>query len=383
MNNVWYVGLEPLNARYTRKLCTEWVPRAFERSPRRAGWGWVDVPIPDVGREIKVGRVLDAQGRGVVSLAQMSWLVERADRVGDGDVVYLQDFWTPGLEALLYALHQLGRRPRIYARNFAQSVDVYDFTYGMRRWMRPVELGLAAALSGMFVASEVHREQLRAAGYDCPIHVTGLPFSLDEKRSHDDARTRPPRVMFTSRLDGEKNPWFMLEVARAFLQKHHDWTWLVTTSAAHTRTRLPGLLAAANRLREDVGDRFTMRSSVGKDEYLELLRNSRIQFNSSLQDYVSFTMLEAAHSGCDLCYPAYRSFPECVTPLRLYRPFEVASALSVLEAAQVYHITHTRAPEVCDMGLVVELSIMLSGYAGDEVNVWHQPRAFFQAEGLV
>ena len=38
--------------------------------------------------------------------------------------------------------------------------------------------------------------------------------------------------MFTSRMDAEKNPWFMLEVARAFLHRHKDWEWLCTTSAA-------------------------------------------------------------------------------------------------------------------------------------------------------
>ena len=69
MSTFWYVGLEPLNARYTAQLCREWFPDAFRRCPASAGWNYVDVPVPEVSREITVGRVLDAQGRGLVDAA--------------------------------------------------------------------------------------------------------------------------------------------------------------------------------------------------------------------------------------------------------------------------------------------------------------------------
>lgn len=381
----WYLGLEPLNARYTEQLCMRWVPAAFARANRRFDppWSFVPVPVPPEDREIKVGKVLDAVGRGRVSMLQMCAMLAAVERgsVRTGDVIYLQDFWTPGLEALLYALHLHGVKPRIYGRCFAQSVDEYDFTYPMRLWMRPVELGWAAAMDGMFVASEVHREQLRSAGFACPIHVTGLPFSEADVPTAGPAADRLDRVMSTSRLDAEKNPWFMLDVARAFLSEHPSWRWTVTTGAKEFRTDVPGLLSACRGLTEETGGRFEM-ATVSKAEYYEMLRSARVQFNCALQDYVSFTMLEAAAAGCDLCYPRWRSFPECVHESRLYRPFVLGDALRVLHECVRSPRTWPRAPLVCADGLVVEMSIMLLGRTR-EVNVWHLPTSQLSAEGLL
>jgi len=382
MRRFWYVGLEPLNARYTKQLCSQWLPDAFaEAAALRGGWTFEAVPMPAVDAEIRSGKVLDAVGRGIVSLSQMQELVRAVGdgRMADGDVVYLQDFWTPGLEALLYALHMHGRKVRIYARNFAQSVDVYDFTYPMRAWMGPIEQGWSAALSGMFVASEVHREQLRAAGVRCPVHVLGLPFS----RAGVAAVAAPPRenkVVYTSRLNGEKNPWFMLDVARAFLEAFPDWSWTASTSAASFTSELRGLLDAAYLLQVETGGRFSMAAGLSKDGYYQLLRSAKVQFNCALQDYVSFTMVEASAAGCDLVFPNFRSFPECVPADRLYSAFDPADALRVLGDAVAQPRQHHRSVHACELGLQCEVAIMLDDYKGAEVNVWHQPAAFFAAE---
>jgi hypothetical protein len=106
------------------------------------------------------------------------------DIVKDGDIVFLQDFWTPGIESLFYALDLYGyKNIKFYARNWAQSSDEYDFTFDMRKWMRHYELGLDARLSGMFVGSTLHRDLLRQDGYTCPIHVVSMPVSEEEIRS--------------------------------------------------------------------------------------------------------------------------------------------------------------------------------------------------------
>ena len=62
---------------------------------------------------------------------------------------------------------------------------------------------------------------------------------------------------------------------------------------------------------------------MSKSDYYDLLNRASIQFNSALQDYVSFTLLEASTYMCDVVYPRFKSFPECVPSNRLYDPFDV------------------------------------------------------------
>ena len=51
-------------------------------------------------------------------------------------------------------------------------------------------------------------------------------------------------------------------------------------------------------------------------------------FNSALQDWVSNTVSEADTLGCNVLYPAYRSFPETFAndPDRLYVPWSLEDA---------------------------------------------------------
>jgi hypothetical protein len=67
----------------------------------------------------------------------------RTAKVKDGDVIFLQDYWTSGIDSIFYALDSYGyKNIKVYAMLHAQSVDEYDFTYMMKDWMRFYELGL-------------------------------------------------------------------------------------------------------------------------------------------------------------------------------------------------------------------------------------------------
>ena len=378
MSTFWYVPLESLNARYTSQLSGKWIPAAFDAVPN--DYQFVAVPTPVVSEEIKIGSVLDAVNRGVVSLAQMSWLLQQ--KMTSDDAVYLQDYWTPGLEALFYAWHLCGVKPRVYAMCHAQSVDEHDFTYPMRPWMHLLEIGWSRAMAGIFVASTLHRDLLRAAGVECPIHVVGLPIDSSEVSARMPHADKVRQVVFSSRLNNEKNPFFMLEVARAFLASHADWTWAVTTSAAAFTSEVPGLLSALHDAahREP---RLRLLQGLSKEHYYHELVRSDIQFNSSLQDWVSWTLLEATLAGCDICYPDFRSFPECVHPSRRYRPFEVESALDVLDECIRQPRTWSRPADVCNNGRLIEMAIMLKNWQGPEVNVWHMPGRYFRGVGLL
>ncbi len=137
MRNVFYFGLEPLKARYTYQLCKEWMPATFKPYAKQLKFVEIDGEF-DADQEIKVGAVLDAIGRGKYSLTQCQTFLQKIynDEVKSGDIIFLQDYWTPGLDAIWYALDLYGIDVKVYAMLHAQSVDEYDFTYPMANWMR-------------------------------------------------------------------------------------------------------------------------------------------------------------------------------------------------------------------------------------------------------
>lgn len=309
-----HVPLEPYEQRYTKQLC----------APASEG-GWLErhwckfhevmrIEPPRVDEDavtIKHGSVLDATGRGLWALRQIDILLQmiREGALRKEDVIYFADFWHPGVEALRYAFDQLGFRCRMYATCWAQSVDVYDFTYPMRGWMRPFEQGNGRLFDGVFVANTMLAELCIAAGVAEPerVHVVGLPFDSEQVRGmmpHQPDRRR--RVIFTSRWDEEKDPMFFLEVAHTL--RNEGIEFLVTTSAWTIRSNNSSLLYALN----DAAERREVGIMVGltKHEYYKALCESSIQFNCAHQDWVSFTLLEAAVAGTYPLYPCWRAFPE-------------------------------------------------------------------------
>lgn len=366
---IYYFPLESLKSRYTHQLSTEWMPKAFEKTVGM--YHMVDGQYEQ--GDVSVGMVLDAVGRGIYSMKQCQYLLEMIQKgnVQDGDIVYLQDYWTPGIESIFYACDLYGLNLKFYARCWAQSVDEYDFTYNMKNWMRHYELGLDERLSGIFVGSTVNRDELKAAGFKTPIHVTSLPINFDEIKSYHPTKVDKEKIVISSsRLDWEKNPMFMMNVAKQFLKKHKDWKWIFTTSAKELRSNDKFIINTIQEL-DKTEERFVVKTNLSKSEYYEVLNKASIQFNSALQDYVSFTLLEATTYGCDVVYPNFKSFPECVPSDRLYDAFDVNSALKVLESVIDNPRTHFDIPKLSSIGTIMDAYIIGNGM-DREINIWNE-----------
>jgi len=377
--NLFYFGLEPLKARYTYQLCKEWMPSTFAEYP---DLNFVDIEGDfDPDCEIKVGAVLDAIGRGKYSLSQCQNFLNLLynDKVQDGDIIFLQDYWTPGVEAIWYALDLYGYKDiKVYTMCHAQSIDEYDFTYPMRDWMRPYELGLDKRLTGIFVGSTIHKEQLREAGFEAPIHVVSLPIHLqstiqvlaDYYHACDGKVEKKNVIVYSSRLDKEKNPFFMMRVAEQFLNENPDYEWHVTTSGKSFRSMLPGVMDALNEMAKDQ-PRFKLLSGLTKEEYYIELATCKVQFNSSLQDYVSWTVIESTAFGADIVFPDFRSFPEFIDQDRLYKPFDVQSAIDTIWDAINDPKTHYDIGKTSNLGRRMEGYIIANDF-DKEINVWHE-----------
>jgi hypothetical protein len=71
-------------------------------------------------------------------------------------------------------------------------------------------------------------------------------------------------------------------------------------------------------------------------------------FNCALQDCVSNKVSEADSLGCNVLYPAYRSFPETFSNdhSRLYVPWSIEDALNKLEILLTWQ--HPRQGQISD-----------------------------------
>jgi glycosyltransferase involved in cell wall biosynthesis len=371
---LFYFGLESLASRYTGQLTNEWAPAAFNSFSDQMEF--VNIPGDDKEHgDVAVGMVLDAVGRGIYSMSQVQYFLNliRKGEVKENDIVYFADYWTPGLESIFYALDLYKiKNVKFYARNWAQSMDEYDFTYQMRDWMRWYELGLDSKLSGIFCGSTEHKNLMVQAGFKAPIHVLNLPvhkhLTLDRLKDYNGYKV--DNVIYCSRLDKEKNPFFMLEVAEKFLQQHPDWTWTITTSSSKIRSNVPGVAEAVYALAEK-NPRFIVKENLTKDQYYAVLAQSAIQFNSALQDWVSFTCIEATLFGCDIVYPDFRSFKEFVPKDRKYHAFDVDDAVFVLSYAKDTLRNYSYISDLAHIGLHLEGYIMANDIT-EELNVWQE-----------
>jgi glycosyltransferase involved in cell wall biosynthesis len=227
-------------------------------------------------------------------------------------------------------------------------------------------------MTGIFVGSTIHKEQLRSAGWTAPIHVVSLPF--DKQATLRKLTTIPVDkqdvIVYSSRLDKEKNPFFMMAVAEEFLQRHPTYEWHVTTSGKTFRSMMPDVIQSMQELalRQP---RFKLLSGLTKEEYYTELATCKIQFNSSLQDYVSWTVIESTTFGADIVFPNFRSFPEFIDNDRLYVPFNQKLAVQAIEHAISNPKTHSYISDISDLGRRMEAYIIANQYPY-EICIWHE-----------
>jgi len=341
MRKLYYMGLESYESRYTLQL-TEWNQRVFERR----GLDVVYVPglNLDNSQKISVGQVLDAHGRSYFGMSQMMNLVRlmQQGEVTSQDVVYFEDMFQPGIESLPYIMDQVPaeHRPLIYVRCLAQSIDPDDFVHvcGMQKWMGLYEKMVNEFVTGVLATNEEMVTHMKIAGWTAPIYnISGLAFGKDEvlERIGGAENIRPfaarrRRVGFAARFDQEKQPGFYMDLAERFQENNSDVTFAVF-SGGPLRSNNPEYVARARDLAAK--GLLEIHENLTKNEYYALVNDSRVLFNCALQDWVSNTVSEADTLGCNVLYPAYRSFPETFAndPNRLYIPWSEDDAYEKLK----------------------------------------------------
>jgi hypothetical protein len=335
------MGLEAYNARYTLQL-TDWNRRVFEK--RGIDVAYVPGETLDNSQKIVTGQVLDAHGRSYFGMSQMMNLVKMMQKgeVTSEDVIYFEDMFQPGIESLPYIIDQCDEdnMPRIFVRCLAQSIDPDDFVHvwGMDKWMGLYEKMVNEFADGILATNEEMVAHMKIAGWDAPIYnISGLAFGKNEVIERVGGKIKPfndrrLRVVFSARWDQEKQPDFYMDLIEAWHERYPSKdVEFVICSGGELKSNNDSYMARTRKMVEN--RKLTIYDNLPKDKYYEILNDSRVVFNCALQDWVSNTVSEADALGCNVLYPAYRSFPETFAndPERLYIPWSIDDAIAKLD----------------------------------------------------
>ncbi len=342
MRKLFYMGLEPYKARYTLQL-TEWNTSVFDKR----GINYTVVPGETLSsdQQIVTGQVLDAHGRTYYGMSQLMNLVKmmKEGLVTNEDVIYFEDMFQPGIESLPYILDQVddAHRPRIFVRCLAQSIDPDDFVHvwGMSKWMQKYEKMVNEFVDGVLASNEEMVMHMRVAGWTAPIYnISGLAFGKEEVRRRvlDAGQNLKPfeerhmRVGFAARWDQEKQPDFYLDLIDEWHKRYGNNVEFAVFSGSKLRSNNSSYMQRTNKMREE--GKLKVYEDLDKTIYYLFLNDTRVLFNCALQDWVSNTVSEADALGCNVLYPAYRSFPETFANdhERLYVPWSMDDALEKL-----------------------------------------------------
>lgn len=334
---LFYCGLESYESRYTLQL-QDWNEKVFKK--RNLDYVVVPGNTIDDTKAISVGQVLDAHGRSYFAMSQMMNLVQmmRNGEVTGEDAIFFEDMFQPGIESLPYIMNQIPEkdRPQVWVRCLAQAIDPDDFVHvwGMSKWMSLYEEMCNEFVTGVLASNEEMVSHMRIANWKAPIYnISGLAFDKEEVQNRVGNiipfKDREMRVVFAARFDQEKQPDFFMDLIEHYYKSH----WSVTKcefailQGGPLRSNNPKYIERAREL-ENRGF-LKIYENLKKNEYYDILNDSRVLFNCALQDWTSNTVSEADALGANVLFPAYRSFPEIFANdhTRMYIPWSVKDAL--------------------------------------------------------
>jgi hypothetical protein len=348
MRKLYYMGLEPYEARYTLQL-QDWNTEAFEKR----GLDYVVVPgdLLTTDQSIVTGQVLDAHGRSYFGMSQMMSLVKlmKEGEVTSEDCIFFEDMFQPGIESLPYIMDQVSEehRPKVFVRCLAQSIDPDDFVH---------EKMVNEFVTGVLATNEEMVAHMKIAGWTAPIYnISGLAFGKEEVRrrlleleEYKPFEERKMRVAFTARWDQEKQPDFYMDLIEEWYKRYgkdHGIEFCLL-SGGELRSNNDSYMKRTKKLQKQ--KKLVIHENLSKNDYYRILNDTRVVFNCALQDWVSNTVSEGDALGCNVLFPAYRSFPETFANDRdrLYIPWSLDDVIDKMHP--LLSIEHPNQGKISD-----------------------------------
>jgi len=247
---LYNIPIEPLEERYSVQWA-KWFQEHFDSA---------DVPHTHITGNatsgvIKDGAFLDVVETHVYKAYTILSMLERiqSGKVHDDDVFFFHDIWDPGLTTLAYVRDGLGLNFKIAGCLHAGSYDCNDFLArkGMTSWAASCEFAWFREIAdAIFVATPYHKRLICGTRQVDPsgVHVTGFPMYPDDfvpKDIHWDIAGgvgRPPRLAFPHRLDPEKHPELLHELA----VRLPNWNIIVTKKFCNSKKKYYETLQACD-----------------------------------------------------------------------------------------------------------------------------------------
>ena len=289
--------IEPLEARYSAQWL-KWFPREFKNH----GIDYLIIDPTPLSTEIREGTFLDVCGTNYYKAKQLSVFCEKAYHgdVKDGDIIFIEDLWYPGLEMLSYIRDGMGIDFKIVGCLHAGTYDSYDFVTKMRYWGKPLEESWFRIIDLIFVGSEHHKRILmeRREVDERKIKVTGFPLYWEGKNISYDQKEKI--IVFPHRLTEDKNSHLFDLMEKELHQFLPDFEFVKTQSIRRS-----------------------------KKEYYDLLAKSRICVSFADHEYWGIAVQESLFSNCFVVVPYKLSYIELYNPIFTYGSFLEACNLLV------------------------------------------------------
>ena len=338
----------------------DWNTEAFEK--RKLDYVVVPGDLLTTDQSIVTGQVLDAHGRSYFGMSQMMSLVKlmKEGEVTSEDCIFFEDMFQPGIESLPYIMDQVSEehRPKVFVRCLAQAIDPDDFVHvwGMDKWMSLYEKMVNEFVTGVLATNEEMVAHMKIAGWTAPIYnISGLAFGKDEVRRRlleleefKPFEERKMRVAFTARWDQEKQPDFYMDLIEEWYKRYgkkHGIEFCLL-SGGELRSNNDSYMKRTKKLQKQ--KKLVIHENLSKNDYYRILNDTRVVFNCALQDWVSNTVSEGDALGCNVLFPAYRSFPETFANDRdrLYIPWSIDDVIDKMHP--LLSIEHPNQGKISD-----------------------------------
>jgi hypothetical protein len=204
----------------------------------------------------------------------------------------------------------------------------------MSEFMGHYEKMVDSFVDGVLATNEEMVMNMKIAGWKAPIYnISGLAFGKLEVQKRVDYKIKPfdqrkMRVVFSARWDQEKQPDFYMDLIEEWYKRYGNNVEFCVCSGSKLKSNNDSYMKRTRNLVER--GLLTLYEDLEKNDYYRIVNDSRIVFNCALQDWVSNTVSEADALGCNVLYPAYRSFPETFSndSERLYIPWSLDDVIN-------------------------------------------------------
>lgn len=292
---IYYLPLEHLDKRYT-VLMDQQIERELKRQKKK--YKKIDGEV--LSSDIETGAFLDSDSTVHFKMSQIMKIAKlfKRDEIKDGDLFFVSDLWFPGIEAIKYMafFHRIQVKVKgiLHAGSFTET----DYVRGLEDWAQWIERGWFKMFDEIFLGSNFIKQELveksRIIDFT-KLRVTGLPFVLEDYyKIVKPTDEKEDIVIFSGRLDDEKQPWIFDRLAKRF---------------------------------PNVKFIKTMELNLNKKEYLKLLSKSKIFFSSALQENFGYSALEACAYNLHLVVPNRLVYPEFYPEKYLYNTIDQAEEM--------------------------------------------------------